>query len=69
MITNSNTHEFEVHKFSAFASDLGLAPGEWPSSLPTSLGNGLPFLVSFHRGNEVHYTQQFGCIKLTVLND
>jgi len=75
-ITSSQVTKTDVHGFAADASELGLAPGEWPTSLPTDLGNGLNFIRSrplFRRTLEeaqgVIYQQDGGCISLTVFND
>jgi len=74
MITNQNAHEVEVHKFSAFASDLGLKPGEWPASMQTTLGNNMPLTVHHMEVRDedlvwVDYRQMFGCILVRVFND
>ena len=74
MITNRDVTEVEVHKFSAFASDLGLAPGEWPIKLSTTLGNGQD-LQAYHKKYQdgdlawVDYWQLLGCISVRVFND
>lgn len=73
-ITHENAHEQEVHRFVAFASDLGLRPGQFPETLPTDLGNRQPFLrgkVATRDGDvvAVGYEQLLGCITLSLLND
>lgn len=68
-VNADNAREFEPHKFSAFASDLGLAPGQWPATLSTDLGNGNPFLISHNNGEGYVYLQQLGCIRLVIFND
>jgi hypothetical protein len=39
MITRDQLHQTNSTGFEADASDLGLAPGEWPASLVTALGD------------------------------
>ncbi len=73
-ITHDNAHEQEAHQFVAFASDLGLAPGDFPATIETTLGNGQPFArgrVSTKNGDvaAVDYRQLLGCVSLCVLND
>ncbi len=66
--------ETSPHNFVADASTLGLKPGEWPRMLQTRMGNGQPFC---RRANNipvndlvsVQYSQAFGCLSLTILND
>ena len=79
MITADNASQVEVtayehQRYCAYASDLGLAPGRWPQSLSTSLGNRLPFLyrsVQSFDGDVVFavYEQANGCIELKIFND
>jgi hypothetical protein len=66
--------EFEVHKFTAFASDLGLRSGEWPETITTELGNKQPFVIESQQVADgdlqwVLYRQSCGCITLKVFND
>lgn len=66
--------EFEPHKFTAMASDLGLRAGQWPEVITTELGNKQPFLYDYHYTEEgdlqfVVYRQGNGCISLKVFND
>lgn len=73
-VTGDHATEFEVHKFSAFASDLGLRPGRWPEVLETSLGNGQAFVIRHAELRDgdlawVDYAQRLGCISLRVFND
>lgn len=74
IITRDNAQEQFVHGWAACASDIGLPVGEWPASIPTTLGNRQPFLrVRIEReGDEVwavHYRQALGCISLAIFND
>jgi hypothetical protein len=69
-----DVHEYEVHKWSAEASTLGIRPGQWPVAIETELGNGLPFRFSTKeiRDGEllwVDYFQGNGCIWLRIYND
>lgn len=74
IVTRDNASEYEINRFTAFASDLGFRPGEWPHRLQTDLGNGQMFVVV---SNEVRdgdllcadYAQNLGCIRLRVFND
>jgi hypothetical protein len=50
------------------ASTLGLKPGEWPPTLPTSLGNGQPFVLTHADRGAVIYKQQLGVLFLRVRN-
>ena len=73
-IDRTNAHEYEVHKWSTEASDIGLPVGTWPTQLETTLGNGLPFLLCHAetKGGDllwVDYLQGNGCIALRVYND
>lgn len=74
IVTHDEATEFEVHKFSAFASDLGLRPGDWPRSLETTLGNRQSFVAQRTEVRDgdllwVDYFQALGCIWLRVFND
>lgn len=80
-ITEKDVSALNNHDvYEAEASSLGLKPGEWPQELPTTMGNGQPFI----RGNAmvsgadddpdteltgVNYSQRGGCISLKVWND
>ena len=62
----------DVLHYSVCASDLGLRPGEWPEQIDTNLGNGQPLILRDEprgEGAGCVYTQQFGCIQVTVWND
>lgn len=73
--TPQNATETAVHEFCAEASALRLPPGQWPGILPTTLGNGQPFVRSHARRYPsgelcgVVYRQGNGCITLTIWND
>lgn len=65
-----------IHEFSAEASSLQLRPGQWPESIETELGNGMPFMRSTKKlsadGSDllyVRYMQGNGCVSLIVWND
>lgn len=68
-VTAADVDEVELHVFATEASALGLAPGEVPRSLPTTLGNGLPFVLQSADDGAFEYRQQLGCIRLRVWND
>lgn len=74
-VTSLNAAEAEPHIFVAFASDLGLPPGEWPLTLTTNLGNEQPLTRTSKKVGpngdlvSVTYRQQLGCIALRVFND
>lgn len=68
-ITADNVHEYQLHTFSAEASELGWAPGHWPLSIDTDLGNGCPFLLIGRDEYVARYRQSNGCITLDVFND
>lgn len=74
-ITEDNVLQESVHRFTGFASDLGLRPGEWPEKIQTNMGNGLPFIrrdpSKGWRGDYewVNYIQANGCLILRIFND
>jgi hypothetical protein len=73
MLTRDMVSEYEVHKFSAFASDF-LPVGHFPRTLATDLGNGRDFVIKgshFRDGDleYVEYVQAGGCAELLVYND
>ena len=78
-INASNSTDQTMNNLSAFASDLGLEPGEWPKEIPTDLGNGQPFMKSepalcsrIYREDDVActmYYQLFGSLKVVIYND
>lgn len=68
-ITSDMVLERQPYVFIAEASTLGLAPGEWPRLLPTTLGNCQPFVKRDVLEDTVHYEQFMGCIRLLVIND
>lgn len=53
----------------AEASELRLAPGEWPRHLSTDLGNGLDFVLQQLSEDGGFYRQEAGIYTLTVYND
>ena len=75
MINDKDVWSIGLHRYGAEASSIGLEPGQWPPSLPTTLGNGQPFVRTAPRYDEqgdllsVTYRQAMGCISLSVLND
>jgi hypothetical protein len=74
IITRDQVKERKQYHFIAEASDLGLAPGDWPVQLQTTVGNGMPFVfVRECRHDDelayVEYAQIAGCITLKVFND
>ena len=68
--------EIEFNLFEAEASALGLRPGDWPSHLPTTMGNGLPFIRTSYKASErdgellyMLYRQTAGSLLLRIHND
>lgn len=57
------------------ASNAGLRPGQWPSTLETDLGNGRrlvrerPVRDSAGELIAVEYRQEFGCVVVKLFND
>jgi hypothetical protein len=74
-ITRDQVHEFEIHKFSCEASDIGLPAGHWPEVFSTSIGNGQQLVRSTKKVDDegdlmwVTYRQLLGCISLRIYND
>lgn len=72
-VTSSNADVCDEtgRRYVAEASTLQIAPGEWPVSLETDLGNGKPFLSwSWVVQEGMLYLQQDNAdLKLTVVND
>lgn len=58
------------HRFIIEASTLGLAPGQFPGKIDTTMGNGQP-LVMGHAAPDGGYVyrQLLGIISVTVAND
>jgi len=75
MLTYKDVSEFELHKFSTFASDIGLRAGDWPVEIETNMGNKMPFIRATKMVSPdgdlqwVTYYQACGCISLKVFND
>lgn len=74
MLNHQNTTETSPHQFVTEASTLNLAPGNFPRTLKTNLGNGQPFVYSSREEHDgdlvaVLYRQDLGCLTLRVLND
>lgn len=68
--------ETEQHVFTAEASQIGLKPGEWPTSIETKIGNGRPFRRMSKKMQDdgetiawVTYIQEFGNCRLRIFND
>ncbi len=53
-------------QFAILASDLGWRPGEWRRMIPTTLGNGQPFVLQSVDCESAKYRQQLGQTELTV---
>jgi hypothetical protein len=74
-ISTLNAHETEAHRFVAFAPEVGMAPGVFPETFETTLGNGRPFVkfrLECRPDGEVIaavYKQDMGCIVLRIFND
>lgn len=69
-VTELNACETDAHRWVTEASTLRIRPGFVENSLPTSLGNGLPFrLSSVDDNGTVRYKQIGGCLTLLVFND
>src|SRR5262245_29671298 len=68
-------NEVAVHLFVTDASTIGLAPGNWPSTIDTDMGNGQAFRcqhMNVGRSGQFEYAeyrQALGCIRLRVYND
>lgn len=71
MIDYFNAIEAEVHLFVTEASTIDIAPGApAPAFLETKLGNKQPFMLQSRAADgTLRYLQQFGCLRLHVLND
>ena len=69
VITPENVDEYEPGTFHADASDLGLAVGEVPPVLETTLGNTKNFMLIKHTASAFYYSQVCGGITLTIYND
>lgn len=75
MIRFTDVTEHAPGRFTAWASDLGMRPGEWPATLPTAIGNCQPLLRAAPQINRegdvefVRYDQQLGCVSVDIFND
>lgn len=69
MITEHNAQPTALYQWSTEASELGLAPGEWPTVMPTNLGNGQNFYIHEVTEYVAVYKQSLGCLTLRVYND
>lgn len=72
-VKKEHCQEWQLHSFSADASELGLQPGNFPEEMQTSMGNGNVFIKT--KENKVgwnityaDYTQLWGNITLRVFN-
>lgn len=61
--------ETSVHHFTGEASDLGIRPGIVPKMIRVAVGNGRPFLLQRVTSGKFEYSQEFGCVTLTIYND
>lgn len=74
-ITAKDLTQIKPNDYVADASELGLAPGQWPEFIDTDLGNLQPLIRDEPRhqtGGALAafvYKQAFGLIKVTVMND
>ncbi len=68
-ISRDQVSEYTAHSFSADASELRWAPGFFPESIKTNIGNGMVFIRESFDGFAMKYTQVCGCVTLTVYND
>jgi hypothetical protein len=55
--------------FSTDASELGWAPGYFPKSVETDLGNHRNLILIDLDENRARYAQDAGCIEVKVYND
>ena len=69
LVTHAHCGEYELHKYSAFASDLRFPVAHVPSKLMTDMGNGQDFWLQRKTEDKFVYMQAYGCIELTVFND
>ena len=58
-----------LFKFVTDASEIGLRPGAVPRSIETTIGNGLPFILTDRSPQIFKYRQDCGCIELDVYNE
>lgn len=68
-VTPANALETQPHGWTVDASDLGIPPGAWPRFIPTTVGNGMDFVISRIDGHSATYFQSCGICMLTVFND
>jgi hypothetical protein len=61
--------EHEPHHFSVEASQLRWPPGEFPRIIDTDMGNRQQMVLTSLTEHKATYSQQLGCITLTVWND
>lgn len=68
-LAKANIHEWEVHKFTAFASDLGMR--NWPQIIrfDEKVGNGNRFYRVSANCDSALYRQEFGCVSLEIFNE
>lgn len=65
----------QIFLFETEASEINLRPGEWPTQLPTDMGNRQPFVRHSKKLDSngdllwVTYAQDLGCLTLRVFND
>ena len=67
---NEALTEVSPARFMAEAAELSWAPGDYPATISTNLGNGEDLILTeVSPLGDRKYTQQFGCVTLEVFND
>ena len=58
-----------LFQFVTDVSEIGIKPGTIPRSIPTTIGNRLPFILTEGSPQCFKYRQNCGCPELVVYND
>lgn len=58
-----------LFQFATDASEIGIRAGTLPRSIQTTIGNGLPFILTATSPQSFKYRQSCGCLELVVYND
>ena len=75
LVTHTLVTQTGPYSAAVDASDLGLRPGQFVGTLPTTMGNKQPFVfVRYHADADGDYLsstyrQTAGCLELVVWND